>query len=67
MDEDAFLINVALGTDLLTSAAGASENAPTDSPVDAPLDDGGQGQDKPPRSGCLPVMLAAVAIAWLLA
>lgn len=48
--EDTFLINAALGTDLLTSAASATGD-----------------DDKPPKSGCLMVLIAAVALSWLLA
>lgn len=53
MDEDSFLINAALGTDLATSYAGAS----------------GDDDPKPPqRSGCLSAVLLIVAgIVWALA
>jgi len=47
--EDTFLINAALGTDLLTSAASATGD-----------------DDKPPKFGCLAVVIAAVALAWLI-
>jgi len=53
MDEDAFLVNAALGTDLLTSYAGAS----------------GDDDPKPPKrkgSGCFLLIVAGI-IVWTVA
>ncbi len=52
MDEDAFLTNAAIGTDLATSAAGAGDDDP---------------KPPKRKAGCLSAIVFVGIVAWLIA